>query len=91
MYNHIQIYPGDTAGFFSFSFLVSLGADLWHMEASRLGVKSDLLAYTIATEMPHLRCICNLCCILGQHQILNPLIEPGIEPISSRTLFGFLT
>ena len=41
------------------------------MEVPRLGIKSELqlLAYTIATAMPYLRCNCNL------NQILNPLSE----------------
>ena len=46
-------------GFFFFSFL---GLHLQHIEVSRLGVKSEwqLLAYTTATAMPDVNCICDL-------------------------------
>ena len=50
---------------------------LQHMEVSRLGVKSELQlqAYTTATAVWDLRCLCDLHSILWRHQILNPLIE----------------
>ena len=45
---------------------------LWHMEVSRLGLKSELQlqAYPIATAMLDLSCICNLLLSLQQCQIL---------------------
>ena len=50
---------------------------LEHMEAPRLGVKSELQlpAYATATATQDLRRICNLCHSLQQHQILIPLSE----------------
>ena len=47
------------------------------MQVPRLGLKSELqlLAYTTAAAMPDLSCICDLCCNLWPHQILNPLSE----------------
>ena len=58
---------------FFFSFFLWLY--LQHMEAPRLGVKSELQlpAYPTATAMPHPNCICNLHRNLRQWQILNPL------------------
>ena len=43
-----------------FFFLFFLGPHLWHMEVTRLGVKSELqlLAYTTATAMPDPSHIC---------------------------------
>ena len=45
------------------------------MEVPRLGVQSELklLAYTIATPMQDLSCICDLHYSTRQHQILNSL------------------
>ena len=45
------------------------------MEVPRLGIKLELQlpAYTTATAMPDLSCICNLCCSLHHGWILNPL------------------
>ena len=55
------------------------------MEDPRLGVELELHqpAYTIATAMPELRCICKLHHSSEQCWILNPLSEAGIEPASS--------
>ena len=60
-----------------FSFLWSHLWHMEHMEIPRLGVKLEpqLPAYTTATAMPNQSYICNLCCSLWQHQILNPLSE----------------
>ena len=46
----------------SIFFLFFLGLHLQHMEVPRLGVKSELQlpAYSTATAMPDLSCICNL-------------------------------
>ena len=47
------------------------------MEVPRLGVESELqlAAYTTATAMPDLSCVCDLCLGSRQRQILNPLSE----------------
>ena len=47
------------------------------MEVPRLGVESELqlTAYTTATAMPDLSCICDLHNTSWQQQILNPLSE----------------
>ena len=42
-------------------------------------------------SMRNLSWVCNLPCIMWQHQILNPLNEARIEHSSSWTLVGFLT
>ena len=72
---------------------VFLGLHLCCMEVPRLGAKSEPWpqACAIATASPDLSHICNLCCSLGQCQILNPLSEAGIKPASSWILVGFLT
>ena len=62
--------------FFSFFFfLFFLGPHLQHMEVPRLGVESELLllAYTTATAMRDLSCVCNLHHSSSQCQIFNPL------------------
>ena len=48
------------------------------MEVPGLGVESELQlpAYTTATAMQDLSCVCDLCHSLEQHQILNPQREP---------------
>ena len=53
------------------------GLHMQHMEVPRLGVELEiqLPAYTIATAMPDLSCICNLHHSSGQRWILNPLSE----------------
>ena len=53
------------------------------MEVPRLGVESELLAYTTATAIvtQNPSCVCNLHCSLQQHRILNPLMEAG-DPTS---------
>ena len=76
-------------GFLFLSLFLSLGPHPWHMEVPRLWVESELQlpAYTIATAMPDLSCVCHLHHSSWQRQILNPLSRPGIESISSRILF----
>ena len=57
--------------FLFFFFLLFLGLHPWHMEVSRLGIKSELqlLAYATATATHDLSCVCDLhhsslqCCI----------------------------
>ena len=63
------------------------------MEVPRLGVQLELqlLAYTTATAKPDLSHICNLYRSSRQHQILNPLNRPGIEPATSWFLVGFVS
>ena len=60
---------------FIYLFIFLLRPYLWHMEVSRLGVKSELQlpTYTTATATPDVSRICNLCYSSQQHQILNPL------------------
>ena len=62
--------------FYLFTYLLSfLVPHPWHMEVSRLGVKSEqqLQAYIIAIAMQNLSCICGLHHSSTQLQILNPL------------------
>ena len=70
---------------FVFSFLQPY---LMHMEVPGLGVELQLQlqAYTTATAMLDLSCICDLRCSLQQRWILNLLNEARVEPASSWTL-----
>ena len=60
---------------FVFCFLFSYLQPQAHMEIPRPEVKSELqlLAHTTARATPDLSHICDLCCNLEQHWILNPL------------------
>ena len=62
------------------------------MEVPRLEVKLELqlLAYTTAIARRDLSYACNLHHSTPQHQILN-LLRPGIKPVSSWVLAGFIT
>ena len=73
--------------------LFFLGLHLQHREVPRLGIELELqlLAYAAATAMPDLSHIFDLHHSLWQHQILNSLVRPRIEPASSQKLVGFLT
>ena len=64
-----------------------LGLHPQHMEVPKLWVESELqlLAYTTATAMPDLSCICDLYCSSWQRQILNPLSEARDQ---THTLMG---
>ena len=64
---------------FIYIFWFFLGLRLWHVEVPRLGVEPELqlLAYSIATAMPGLSCICDLHHSSWQRQILNPLSKAG--------------
>ena len=75
-------------GFFFFF----LGPHMLYMEVPRLGVEWELqlLAYSTATAMTDLSCICNLHHSSQQDQLLNPL-RPGIKPTSSWILVRFLS
>ena len=68
--NETSHYVG--VDFFVFFFL---GLYLWHMEVSRLGVKSELQlpAYATATAPRDPSCICDLYHSSQQCRILNPL------------------
>ena len=79
--------------FFFFFFFGFLGPHLQCMEVPRLGVESELQlpAYTTATAILDLSRVCDLHHSSWQHQILNPLRRPGIEPVSSRTQVRFVT
>ena len=63
------------------------------MEIPRLGVELELQlqAYTAATATPNWSRICDLHHISWQYWILNPLIRPGVEPMSSWILVGFIS
>ena len=54
-----------------------LGPLPWHMEVPMLGVELELqpLAYTTATAMRDLSCVCDLHHSSRQHRILNPMSE----------------
>ena len=69
-----------------------LGLPLRHMEVPKLGVELELqlLTYTTATAMPDPSQLCNLCCSLQQHQVLNPLSKARDQAASSRILVRFL-
>ena len=55
--------------------MVFLGLHPWYKDVPRLGVESELkwLAYTTATEIWDLSCICHLHHSSQKCQILNPL------------------
>ena len=53
--------------------VVVSGLPLWHMEVPRLGVESELLAYTTATATWDPRYVCDLHHSSQQSWILNPL------------------
>ena len=52
-----------------------LGPYPQHMEVARLGLQSELPAYTTVIAMPDPSCVTDLHCSSWQRQILNPLIE----------------
>ena len=54
-----------------------LGLNPWHTEVPRPGIKLELQlpAYTTATAMPYLSCLCDLHHSSWQRQIAKPLIE----------------
>ena len=68
--------PADTFILFIYLFCF-LGLHLWHMEVSRLEVKSELQlpAYAIATAMPDPSRVFDLHCSSWWCQIFNPLNE----------------
>ena len=76
-----------------FGLFVFLGLQPQHMEVPRLGVESELLAYTTAAAMPDPSHICDSHHSPWQHWILNPLKfpGPGTKPVSSWILVGFVT
>ena len=61
----------------SFVFFLFSWLHLWHMEVPRLGVEpeSRLWAYTTATAVLDLSCICALCHSSPQRWIFNPMSE----------------
>ena len=61
------------------------------MEVPRLGVEVELQLLATATAMQDPSCVCNLHHSSLQHQIFNPLSEPGIEPETSWLLVGFIS
>ena len=71
-----------------FFFFLPLLWSLQHMEVPGLRVELEpqLPAYTTATAMPDLSCMCNL-----HHSLQQCWTRPGIEITSSRTLCWVLT
>ena len=63
------------------------------MEVPRLGVKLELLAYTTATATQDPSCIWDLHHSLAHVNaaFLTDWVKPGIEPVSSWMLVGFIT
>ena len=59
----------------SYIYICFLVPHLRDMEVPRLGVKSELEAYTTATATQDPSCVCVLYHSSWQHQILNPLSE----------------
>ena len=78
--------------FFFFFFFGVLGLHLWHIDGPRLGVKSELqlLAYTTATRDPSRVCSLHHSS-LGNTGSLTHSVRPGMKPISSWILVGFVT
>ena len=79
--------------FIKFFFFVFLGLHLQHMEVPRLGVQleTELLAYTTATAMLDLSCICDLCHSFWNARSLTHRARSGIKLASSWILVRFLT
>ena len=65
----------------------------WHMEGPRLRVELELQlqAYATAIATPDLSCFCDLCCILHQCQILNPLSKAQDQTLILMETVEFLT
>ena len=63
------------------------------MEIPRLGIEPEpqLLVYTTATAMLDVSHVCDLHHGSQQHQTLNPLSKPGIEPTSSWILVRLIS
>ena len=78
---------------FVLSFLFFLGLHPQHMEVPRLGVESELQlpACATATATPDPSQVCYLHHGLQQCQILNPLSEARIKPVSSWMLIRFIS
>ena len=72
-----------------FSLIFFLGPRPRHMDIPRLGVKSELPAYTTATATWDPSLIFDLHHSSQRHQSLTHWARPGIEPTSSRMLVGF--
>ena len=84
---HLQIYLKKNF------FYLFLGPHPWHMEVPRIGVKSEpqLPAYTTATAMWNLSCICDLHHSSRHPRSLIHGVRPGIKPASSWIVTGFIT
>ena len=84
----IQMYPSNvilSMSFFSFSFCLFRATYNKHMEVPRLGVELELElpVYTTATATPDMSWVCDLHHSSQKCQILNPLSEARIRPVSS--------
>ena len=88
-FNQIQLF------FLPMNFFFFLWLYLWHMEIPGLGVESkpQLQAYTTATATTTLDLsrICDLCCSLWQHWILNSLSGTRDQTSILRDSTGSLT
>ena len=77
---------------FFFFFFCFLGPYPQHVEVPRLGVESDLqLPASHATATQDSSCDCDLHCSAWQRSILNHWVRPGISPLPSWLLVGFVT
>ena len=65
---------------FLFGLVFALGLHLQHMEVPWFESEQHLLAYSIAKAIWDPSCTCDICRILQQHQILNPLRKARDEP-----------
>ena len=80
--SHVQLYSSPWPSTFKthpplFVFFCFFRAKVWHLEVSKLGVKSELqlLADATATAMWDLGHVCNPQHSLQQGQLLNPVSE----------------
>ena len=89
---HLAEEMSDYLQLFFVVVVVVLGPHPRHMEVPRLGVELELLlpAYTTATALWDLSCVCDLYHSSRQCWIPSRL-SPGIEPSSSWTLVGFVS
>ena len=73
IYSEVELLD-HTVILFLFLFFI-LGPHVQHMEVPKLGVELELQlpAYTTATAMPDLSCVCDLHHSSWQRRILNPL------------------
>ena len=71
-------------------FLSFLGPHLWHREVPRLGGQIRAAAAGLCHSKAGSSLICDIHHSSWQHQILNPLMGPGVQPTSLWILVGFI-